>query len=183
MDLPTFDTRQFRHALGRFASGVTVVTAMDGGKPHGMTANAFVSVSLDPPLVLVSVDKRATMHRILSGGRKYGVSVLAQDQEKFSNHFAGRIIEGLHTPFFDHNGVPLLEGSVAYFVAEIVDAHTAGDHTLFIARVEHFQWNEDRPLLFWGGKYQHLHRELKAAPSWQDEFSLFSIGGVDPPIG
>ncbi len=92
---PPFDPRQFRSALGRFASGVTVVTARYEDQTHGMTANAFVSVSLDPPLVLVSLDNRSYMHRILPKLGHYGVSVLAEDQERLSNHFAGRTSEGM----------------------------------------------------------------------------------------
>src|SRR5690242_5166012 len=148
-----FDTRQFRNALGRFASGVTVVTAQQDGQTHGMTANAFVSVSLDPPLVLVSLDNRSNMHRILPGIQRYGISVLAEDQEPLSNHFAGRTIDGLHIRFVTRSNIPLLEGAVAYFVVQVIDAHPAGDHTLYIGRVEHFEAHDDRPLLFYAGKY------------------------------
>jgi flavin reductase (DIM6/NTAB) family NADH-FMN oxidoreductase RutF len=180
---PPFDSRQFRQALGRFATGVTIVTALHEGQPHGMTANAFVSVSLDPPLVLVSVDHRASMHRILPLTGRYGVSVLAEHQEKLSNHFAGRVIEGLHIRFTERLGIPLIEGAVAYFVVQVVDAHTAGDHTLFIGRVEHFEARDERPLLFFGGKYREVSPEKGKPTPWpQDEFSLFSIGGFDPPI-
>jgi flavin reductase (DIM6/NTAB) family NADH-FMN oxidoreductase RutF len=178
----TFDPRQFRNALGRFASGVTVVTAQEDGHTHGMTANAFVSVSLNPPLVLVSLDNRSNMHRILPGAERYGVSVLAEDQEPLSNHFAGRTIEGLHLRFITRCNIPLLEGAVAYFVVKVIDAHPAGDHTLYIGQVEHFEARDDRPLLFYAGKYQRLKGE-KLAPQWpQDELSLFSIGTIDPPI-
>jgi flavin reductase (DIM6/NTAB) family NADH-FMN oxidoreductase RutF len=178
-----FDPRQFRNALGRFASGVTVVTAQHEERPHGMTANAFVSVSLNPPLVLVSVDNRATLHRLLPITGRYGVSVLAENQERLSNHFAGRSVEGLHIRFTERLGVPLLEGAVAYFVVRVIDAHPAGDHTLFIGEVEHFEARDDRPLLFYSGKYQQLRMEMAKPTPWpQDEFSLFSIGSVDPPI-
>ena len=176
------DTRQFRNALGRFASGVTVVSAVLDGQTHGMTANAFVSVSLDPPLVLVSLDNRSSMHRILPNVGRYGVSVLAEDQEAFSNHFAGRKIEGLHPHFVSHNGIPLLEGAVAYFVVEVIDAHPAGDHTLYIGRVEHFESRDDKPLLFYSGRYQRMRAEKLQVSAWpEDEFSLFSIGSIDPP--
>jgi flavin reductase (DIM6/NTAB) family NADH-FMN oxidoreductase RutF len=160
-----------------------VVTARYEEKTHGMTANAFVSVSLDPPLVLVSLDNRSYMHRILPGAGRYGVSVLAEDQEVLSNHFAGRIVEGLHIRFHTRDGVPLLEGAVAYFVVQVLDAHPAGDHTLYIGRVEHFEARDDKPLLFYAGKYQQLRGEAAKPSPWpQDEFSLFSIGGFDPPI-
>ena len=148
-----------------------------------MTANAFVSVSLEPPLVLVSLDNRSYMHRILPSVGRYGVSVLAEDQEKLSNHFAGRTVPGLHLRFSSRDGVPLLEGAVAYFLVQVMDAHPAGDHTLYIGRVEHFESGEGQPLLFYSGKYQQLRGEKSKPTPWpQDEFSLFSIGGFDPPI-
>ncbi|MBZ5575384.1 MAG: flavin reductase family protein [Acidobacteriia bacterium] len=169
--------------MGRFASGVTVVTTRYEDRPHGMTANAFVSVSLDPPLVLVSLDNRSNMHRLLPATLRYGVSVLAEHQEKLSNHFAGRTVEGLHLRFVERQGVPLLEGAVAYFVVQVIDAHPAGDHTLYIGRVEHFESNDERPLLFYSGQYQHLRPDRAKPTAWpQDEFSLFSIGSLDPPI-
>ena len=74
-----FNQREYRSALARFATGVTVVTTLENGKTHGMTANAFVSVSLDPPLVLVSLDNRSHMHRILPVAGRFGISVLAED--------------------------------------------------------------------------------------------------------
>jgi flavin reductase (DIM6/NTAB) family NADH-FMN oxidoreductase RutF len=179
----SFDPREFRNALGRFASGVTVITAHHEDHPHGMTANAFVSVSLDPPLVLVSLDNRSYMHKILPAIGRYGVSVLAENQEILSNHFAGRTVEGLHLRFTTRSGVPLLEGAVAYFVVQVIDAHPAGDHTLYIGNVEHFEARDDRPLLFYSGKYQQLRTEKAKPTPWpQDEFSLFSIGSFDPPI-
>ena len=86
---------------------MTVLTAPHEGRTHGMTANAFVSVSLDPPLILVSLDNRSNMHRILPSVGRFGISVLADDQEILSNHFAGKIIEGLHVRFTEREGVPL----------------------------------------------------------------------------
>jgi flavin reductase (DIM6/NTAB) family NADH-FMN oxidoreductase RutF len=151
-----FDPRAYRNALGRFATGVTVITALDEERPHGMTANAFVSISLSPPLILVSVDNRANMHRILPKCGRYGVSILAENQEALSTHFAGRPQEGLQVPFISRGGVPLLDGAVAYFVARVVDIHPAGDHTLYIGEVEHFEHRDDRPLLFHAGKYGRL---------------------------
>jgi flavin reductase (DIM6/NTAB) family NADH-FMN oxidoreductase RutF len=183
MEPAPFDTRQFRNALGRFASGVTVITTCYQGHVHGMTANAFVSVSLAPPLVLVSVDNRAAMHRLLPETGRYGISVLSEDQESLSNHFAGRTVEGLHIRFIDRLGVPLVEDAVAYFVVKVADAHPAGDHTLFIAQVEHFESRDGRPLLFYSGRYQQVRPEKAKPTPWpQDELSLFSIGNIDPPV-
>jgi flavin reductase (DIM6/NTAB) family NADH-FMN oxidoreductase RutF len=177
------DTRQFRNALGRFASGVTVLTAQYEDQTHGMTANAFVSVSLDPPLILVSLDNRSNMHRILPSVRRFGISVLAEDQEPLSNHFAGRTVPGLHVRFVHRNDLPLIGGSVAFFVVDVIDIHPAGDHTLYISRVEHFEANDGKPLLFHAGRYRNMREEKGRPTQWpEDEFSLFSIGSVDPPI-
>ncbi len=176
-----FNTREFRNALGRFASGVTVITAHHEDHTHGMTANAFVSVSLDPPLVLVSLDNRSNMHRILPAAGRYGVSVLAQDQEVLSNHFAGQKVPGLHVPFHMRDGIPLLDDAVAHFIVQVTDIHPAGDHTLYLGRVEHFESREEKPLLFYAGRYQQLKAQKQ--PQWsEDEFSLFSIGSFDPKI-
>jgi flavin reductase (DIM6/NTAB) family NADH-FMN oxidoreductase RutF len=178
-----FDTRQFRHALGRFASGIAVITVHHDGRPHGMTVNSFVSVSLDPPLILVSLDNRSFMHRVLPGIGRFGISVLAHNQEPLSNHFAGRVVPDLHVRFVHRDGLPLLEGAIAYFIARLEDAHSAGDHTLYISRVERFEWTDERPLLFHAGQYRHLSPEkIPPAAYEQDEFSLFSIGGFDPPV-
>lgn len=159
----SFHPREFRNALGRFATGVSVVTTQHEDRTHGMTANAFVSVSLDPPLVLLSLDNRSHMHQILSVTGRYGVSVLAEGQEALSNHFAGRAVDGLQINFVTRHNIPLLEGAVAYFVAQVVDIHSAGDHVLYIGRVEHFEWCDGRPLLFYAGRYGQI-RHKKARP-------------------
>ena len=154
-----FNLREFRNTLGRFATGVTVVTALADGEPHGMTANAFVAVSLDPPLVLVSLDNRSKINRILSRASLYGVSVLAEDQRLLSDHFAGRAAAGAQIRFVDRAGTPLVDGAVAYFVVRVVDVHLAGDHTLYVGAVEHFECRDDKPLVFYAGRYQQLRVE------------------------
>lgn len=172
----SFTSRDFRHALGRFASGVTIVTAHYQDRTHGMTANAFVSVSLEPPLVLVALDNRSNMHRILPEVRRYGVSVLADDQEALSNHFAGKRVEGLQAGFTVRDGVPLLEGAVAHFIVDVTELHPAGDHTLYLGQVRYLAWRDAQPLLFYSGNYQRLRTHKSPL---EDE-SLFSIGGFDP---
>ena len=154
-----FNPREYRNTLGRFATGVTIVTALQNGKPHGMTANAFVSVSLEPPLVLISLDNRSHMHRILSVSEMFGVSVLAEDQRALSDHFAGRAVEGLDVRFVSRAGAMLVEGAIASFVVRVSDIYPAGDHTLYVGSVEHFEHREDKPLLFYGGKYERLNVE------------------------
>lgn len=151
-----FDTKLFRNALGRFATGVTIITTHDGERIHGMTANAFISVSLDPPLVLISLDNRCNMHRMLPTTGRFGISVLAEDQEHLSSHFAGRPIEGIELSFVTREGVPVLDQALAYVVAHVVDTHPAGDHTLYIGHVDHFESRDGRPLLFYGGKYRQV---------------------------
>ncbi len=153
------DARLFRTTMGCFATGVTVVTTAWEGQVHGMTANAFLSVSLEPPLVLVSIGRNARMHQLLGIGRTYGVSKLTEAQEHYSRHFSGRPVEGLQPAFIWHGETPLLADALAHVVARIVDAHPAGDHTLFIGQVEHLHYCDGRPLLFYRGQYGRLASE------------------------
>jgi flavin reductase (DIM6/NTAB) family NADH-FMN oxidoreductase RutF len=151
------DPMEFRRTLGRFVTGVTVVAAYDeGGNPRGLTANAFMSVSLDPPLVLVSLDNRSRTKPVLERAGRYGVSVLAEEQKTLSDHFAGRPQEGLAIVFVERAGAPVLEGALAQVVARVVEAHPAGDHTLFLGEVEYLAYREGRPLLYYAGRYARL---------------------------
>ncbi len=155
-----FDSRDFRNALGRFATGVTIVTTEYDGETRGMTCNGFMSVSLEPPLIVISVAHTATIHDMLAEGRYYGVSILSSAQEHLSNHFAGRPIDDLDDPFIRINDVPLIKDCAVYLIAKVVDAHPAGDHTLFIGEVEYLQYSDDdTPLLFYAGKYAGLAKE------------------------
>jgi flavin reductase (DIM6/NTAB) family NADH-FMN oxidoreductase RutF len=148
---------EFRRTLGMFATGVTIITTQAGEQVHGMTANAFMSVSIRPPLVLVSVDKRARMHGLLHEGVRYGVNVLADDQNEISDHFAGRARDAPPaTRFVVIHGTPLVEGAIAHLVARVVRGYWGGDHSLFLGHVEYARYGEGRPLLFHGGRYEHL---------------------------
>lgn len=149
----SFDTREVRKALGSFATGVVVVTAAYEGGEHGMTANSFASVSLKPPLVLVCIDNNARMARVLERGMHAGLSVLARGQERISRHFAGSAEEVLTIEFVWHGGVPLIAGALAHFICRVTDSYVAGDHTVQIAEVEHFQRFDKSPLLFYAGTY------------------------------
>ncbi|MBX3051049.1 MAG: flavin reductase family protein [Caldilineaceae bacterium] len=142
--------------MGRFASGITVVTTVIDGKTHGMTANAFVSVSLEPPLVLVSVANKAHMHGYLSRSGRYGVSVLTATQEAYSQHFAGFGAPDFEPEFVEVGGIPLLAESLAHLVVKVTDAHVAGDHTLYIGEVEYVKWWDGQPLLYFQGQYAQL---------------------------
>ena len=140
-----------------FATGVTVITTRQGGQVHGMTANAFMSVSLEPPLVLISVDRRTKMCGLLHEGRTYGVSVLCATQSDLSDRFAGRVNDAAPEPRFDViHDTPLVEGALAHFVANVTRSYWGGDHSLFLGRVEYARYSEGKPLLFHGGRYERL---------------------------
>jgi len=166
------DAATYRKTLGHFATGVTVITTVVEVQVHGMTANGFVSVSLDPPLVLISVGTKARMHALLGQSGFYGVSVLARDQEVFSRHFAGRPQENLEIPFIWRQGCPLLDGAVAQLVCRVTDPHPAGDHTLFIGQVTYLSYvDQHAPLLFYSRAYKALESEPPVwvrEPSWWD---------------
>ena len=124
-----------------------------------MTANAFMSVSLTPPLVLISIDRRARMIGMLHEGTRYGVSVLAQDQALLSDFFAHRAVEGIEPEFVVVRDTPLVAGGLAHFVARVVRSYWGGDHSLFLGQVEYARYGEGEPLLFHGGRYERMSRE------------------------
>ena len=144
-----------RRTLGMFATGVTVITALKGEQVHGMTANAFMSVSLEPPLVLISVDRRTTMCSLLHEGMHYGVSVLCATQAPLSDRFAGRT-DDVEPKFLVVKETPLVDGALAHFVARVERSYWGGDHSLFLGRVEYARQNAGTPLLFHGGRYEKL---------------------------
>ena len=144
----------FRNAMGKFATGVTVLTTLKDGEPHGMTANAFMSVSLDPKLVVISIGHKARFLEKVTTAQKFGVSILAEDQEEYSRVFAGQM-EG-SPEFVNLAGIPVLHGAVARIACEVVSTHIEGDHTLFIGKVLDIQLEDKNPLLFFGGKYRKL---------------------------
>jgi flavin reductase (DIM6/NTAB) family NADH-FMN oxidoreductase RutF len=147
-----------RKMLGLFATGVTIVTTRIGEQVHGMTANAFMSVSLEPPLILVSIDRRTTMCRLLYEGRRYGISVLHEEQRELSDRFAGRALDdGTPEPRFRLvYETPVVEGALATFVARVARSYWGGDHSLFLGQVECARYRPGAPLLFHGGRYGRL---------------------------
>ena len=147
--------RELRSVMGKFATGVTVVTTTHRNTIHGMTANAFLSVSLRPPLVLVSLG-RCRMSEMLPRTGRYGVSVLASDQEQFAAHFAGQRASELEPRFVWENDLPLLDGALAHVGCRVVDVHPAGDHVLWIGEVEHLYHRDGEPLLFYTGRFGTL---------------------------
>jgi flavin reductase (DIM6/NTAB) family NADH-FMN oxidoreductase RutF len=122
-----------------------------------MTANAFMSVSLRPPLVLISVDGRAKMHALLNEGKRIGISVLSEGQEGLSDRFAGRAGGTGPEPSFDVvRETPLVGGALAHLVSRVTRSYWGGDHSLFLAFVEYAHYGQGSPLLFHGGHYEAL---------------------------
>jgi flavin reductase (DIM6/NTAB) family NADH-FMN oxidoreductase RutF len=150
------DSREFRNALGRFATGITVVTTYVGSEARGMTVNAFMSLSLEPPLVAVAISETSRTHALLASSERYGVSILRHDQQYLSDAFAGRAASEPNSVYTFVDGFPLLEGSAAQLLCRIVDAREVGDHTLFIGQVEHLAYREASPLLYYAGRYSQV---------------------------
>ncbi|MDE3128355.1 MAG: flavin reductase family protein [Gemmatimonadota bacterium] len=157
----TLDPDTFRAVLGRFATGVTILTARDGSaRDHGMTVSAFCAVSLDPPLVLACVDHAASMHELLLTVDRVGISILASGQEALSRRFAE-----LESDRFDglgyvrgESGVVLFDDALAHLECRVRDRYPAGDHTIFVCEVERAVTRQDRPLLYYRGGYAQLER-------------------------
>jgi flavin reductase (DIM6/NTAB) family NADH-FMN oxidoreductase RutF len=141
--------------MGRFATGVAIVTTAEGEEIHGMTANAFLSVSLTPPLVLISLG-RCRMAEMLPRTGRYGVSVLSREQKHFAGHFAGQRRSMREPSFVWCSGFPMLAGAIAHLGCRVVDAHEAGDHVLWIGAVEYLAQDEGEPLLFYTGSFGSL---------------------------
>lgn len=151
--------RVFRDVMARFATGVTVVTTAVDGETFGMTANAFMAGSLEPPLCVVSIRRAALMHERLHQARHFGVSFLGEHQRHFAAHFAGRKLDRL-TPEFELVGrTPVLRRALATVTATVSDIVACGDHTLFIGAIDSLTRGADEPpLLFYAGRYGQLAR-------------------------
>ena len=153
------DSDTFRRLLSRFASGIAIITARDGERDVGMTVSAFCSVSLSPPLVLVCVDHGASMHDLLLGHPRLGISIMACDHEAHCRRFADK----KETDRFDgvsvtrgESGVALLDDAMAHLECQVVHHCVAGDHTIFIASVERGAMREGRPLVYYRGQFAQL---------------------------
>ncbi|MDP3693874.1 styrene monooxygenase NADH-dependent flavin reductase subunit StyB [Bradyrhizobium sp.] len=149
------DPVAFRQAASRFVTGVAVLTALDErGEVCGMTANSFVSISLAPPTVLVSV-KPGRMHEAISRTGRYGVNVLPEGGKELSRHFAGRPAADPVPGCAIVQGLPRLSGCIAFFGCELVRTVDVSDHTLFIAEVSSCDYCDNLPLVFFSSRY-HL---------------------------
>lgn len=155
----SIDEAQFRRVLGHFASGVTVVTACHAGVCHGITVSAFCSLSLDPPLVLICIDRRSGSHQLLELAQVFAVNILADDGEYVSRHFASRDANKFATiaHHFGETGAPLLDQALATLECRLVNQYPGGDHTIFVAEVLAADTRDNAgPLLYYRGGYHEL---------------------------
>jgi flavin reductase (DIM6/NTAB) family NADH-FMN oxidoreductase RutF len=160
----SIDSQKFRTVMSRFATGVTVVTTRAGEEVHGLTVNAFCSVSLDPPLVLVCIDKQARAHAVLDKSGNFAVNLLAADQEAIARRFAAsRLTAEERFKGISHHrqatGAPIFEHCMGFLDCEIVAAYPGGDHTIFVGKVLALEEKDRRdPLVYFGSSYGKLSR-------------------------
>lgn len=157
----TFDADSFRSVLGRFASGVTVITVRDAeGRDHGMTVSAFCSLSLVPALVLACIDNAAAMQPYMQEATHLGVNILAAGQEAISRRFAGPYAGRFEGIGYQRGltGVALLDDVLAHVECRIIERHPGGDHTIVVGEVEAAAAYAERPLLYYRGGYAQLER-------------------------
>ena len=150
------DTRAFRLALGRFVTGITVITTLaKDGRPVGLTVNSFNSVSLDPPLVLWSIDRRGSFYDAFAGCARFAVNVLCADQRDLSRRFAGIPDERFEGVDIEpgQGGIPLLKGCIAWFECRTRHRYDGGDHLILVGEVDRFEHHPGQELLYFAGQY------------------------------
>lgn len=155
--LDAIDPRELRDCCGRFATGVNVITTRTAEGDHGMTASAFMSVSLDPPLICISVSRSANMLARMRASGRYAVNILSEDMRGHALHFAGRGDGTLTDLFQDRHGLPVLRGAAAVIVADVVQQIEAGDHVIFLGHVRHLDRDPAAaPLVYHAGQFGNL---------------------------
>jgi flavin reductase (DIM6/NTAB) family NADH-FMN oxidoreductase RutF len=151
------DAERFKQALAGWATGVTIVTACDGDRIHGMTVSAFSAVSLEPPLVLICADESSHTHPVIAGGKVFAVNILARGQSELSNRFASKKHEHVRFEGLDYDtgatGSPLIAGCVASLDCRVVAAHEHGDHLVYIGEVVDLRLSDREPLLYHRSAY------------------------------
>ncbi len=153
------DARELRNVMGHFATGVTIITTKDvAGKPFGLTANAFSSLSLDPPLLLICVDKKVDCYACFEDSKVFAVNFLSEGQDHLSTRFATKGIEKFEGVSYKLGelGVALLDGALAHIECKLTNAYEGGDHTIYLGEIQNATVLSDRPLLFFKGKYYAL---------------------------
>ena len=163
MSVSTID---FRTAIGQFATGVTVVTALDGDRPEGITVNALASVSLEPPILMIALDRRRHILPSIDASRRFAVNILAEDQQWLSDCFAGANVTPGREAFCGASwrpgstGLPILVGAIAAMECEVLDRFTVGDHHLYVGAVQAIALDEPDapPLLYHRRRYLRIER-------------------------
>jgi flavin reductase (DIM6/NTAB) family NADH-FMN oxidoreductase RutF len=157
------ERQRLRALMGRFATGVSVVAARHGPLLSGMTANAIASISIDPPLMMASIAKKAETHTAIIGSHAFAISVLSADQEAVAECFAQPTTADKLTRFCDapwheaETGSPILEDALAYFDCRVAERHDGGDHTVFLGEIVAAGYREDaQPLVWFGSAYRRL---------------------------
>jgi len=152
----------FKQVLGRFCTGVTIVTFRDSNGVHGLTVNAFSSVSLEPPLILICVDKRGTSHQILFESDAFVVNLLSRGQESLAYRFADSNLSSeeryaASRYWLTDNGLPVFEENLGFLECRIYERFDGGDHTIFLGEVEDGDISESkRPLIFYSSQFYSL---------------------------
>jgi flavin reductase (DIM6/NTAB) family NADH-FMN oxidoreductase RutF len=155
---------EFRRAMSRFATGVTVVTSVDDeGQPHSMTANSFTSVCLEPPTVLVCLAHGTHTHGYVERQGRFGINILKEEQEELGAYFAKRPEDRVGNLRYSYTmtdgGIPVLNEAMAFFSCRVIGAHVYGDHTIYLGEVEEVRHGEDSaPLMFYLSRWYHPNR-------------------------
>lgn len=173
----TVSIAEFRTAMGQFATGVTVVTTLDGDRPAGITVNALASVSLEPPLVVVALDRGRFIVPLLRATRRYAINILAEEQQALSDCFAGADLTPNRDAFCGaawrpgRLGVPILEGSLATLECEVVQTVDVGDHALWVGQVESLEIlaPHGHPLFYHRKRYLRIERSTTAQVAGKPE--------------
>lgn len=156
---------EFRRAMSKFATGVTVVTSVDhGGQPHSMTANSFTSVCLEPPIVLVCLAHGTHTHGYVEKQGWFGINILKEEQEELGAYFAkrpeDRVGEMQYSYAMTDGGVPVLDEAMAFFGCRVIGSHVYGDHTIYLGEVEEVRLGEEgAPLMFYLSRWYHPNRK------------------------
>ncbi len=150
------EKRLFRDTMGKFATGITIVSIDYHGEILSMTVNAFMSVSLEPRLIAISIDEKASMYNKLQETQKFGLSILAEDQKEISMIYAKQMEKDREVSYSMLDDIPVISDSIATLSCHVKDTAKAGDHMIFIAEVTDLTVKEKEPILFFGGEYRTI---------------------------
>jgi|SRR5690625_4379531 len=152
------DDQKFRQAMGQFATGITVVTTEYEGEVIAMTVNAFMSISLQPKIVAVSIGEQATMYDILPKTKTFGVSILRDDQQDISQLFASEDEYGQQEMFTYKKGIPVLETCLTHLVCDVIESTKVGDHVVYFGEVKDLDIFAGEPILYYGSEYRTVDK-------------------------